>query len=166
MAELYQVLPVEGKGLGIVASKSIKRGSLILKEQPQMPPVSLELDLKGRFKQVVSFFEKMSQTDQIEYLKLYNKFDSEYAKNDAKQSSDLRMFKTDATEIASDPELAEKMLKIVCIYLTNQFEEGVRIKVSRLNHSCQPNARILPENGEVRAISDIKSGEEITISYG
>jgi len=57
------------------------------------------------------------------------------------------------------------MLKIVCIYLTNQFEEGVRIKVSRLNHSCQPNARILPENGEVRAISDIKPGQEVTISY-
>jgi len=61
----------------------------------------------------------MSQTDQTEYLELYNKFDSEYAKNDAKQSSDLRMFKTDAAEIASDPELAEKNAEN-CLYLSDE----------------------------------------------
>ena len=44
------------------------------------------------------------------------------------------------------------------------LESGVGIKTSRFNHSCEPNAQVVSES-EVRAISDIKSGEEITISY-
>ena len=32
MTELYQVVSIVGKGLGIVATKFIKRGALILKE--------------------------------------------------------------------------------------------------------------------------------------
>ena len=40
MTELYHVKIVEGKGLGMIASNFIKRGTLILKEEPQMPVIS------------------------------------------------------------------------------------------------------------------------------
>ena len=36
MAAIYKVVNIEGKGLGCVASTDIKRGSLILNENPQI----------------------------------------------------------------------------------------------------------------------------------
>ena len=36
MADIYKLVDIEGKGLGCVASTDIKRGSLILNENPQM----------------------------------------------------------------------------------------------------------------------------------
>ena len=45
---------------------------------------------------------------------------------------------------------------------------GVRIKTSRFNHSCKPNAvtiRIVNDLFQVRAISNIKSDQEISINY-
>merc|ERR1712242_138032 len=67
-------------------------------------------------------------------------------------------------EMENDPKKVGKMMKIVCIYDTNSFNRyGLRIKTSRINHSCKPNAVRL--GNEIRAISNIKIGEEITISY-
>ena len=45
---------------------------------------------------------------------------------------------------------------------------GVRIKTSRFNHSCKPNAitiRMVNDLFQVRAISNIKSDQEISINY-
>ena len=36
---MYEVKQIEGKGLGFVAIRNISKGSLILKETPQMPRV-------------------------------------------------------------------------------------------------------------------------------
>ena len=36
MSEMFQLIGFEGKGLGAVATKDIKRGTLILKELPQI----------------------------------------------------------------------------------------------------------------------------------
>ena len=141
MAKSYQLFPIEGKGLGIVATKNIKRGDLIFREYPQMPSVSLELDKKGRFCQIVSFFEQMSKNDQKEYLELHNKFECGELTNDYAEK-----LKSDSSEKENFTEKAEELVKIVCIYISNEFAEGVGIKVSRINHSCLPNARILTED--------------------
>ena len=59
--------------------------------------------------------------------------------------------------------------KIVGIYAGNNFRNGLSIKISRLNHSCKPNAvnssAVNSEFNEVWAIRNIKAGQEITISY-
>jgi len=74
-------------------------------------------------------------------------------------------------KMKQDPSEAEKILQIYEIYRTNSFGEGVKIKTSRFNHSCKPNANSfvpipnLTGTAEVRAIKDIKTNEEITISY-
>ena len=67
----------------------------------------------------------------------------------------------------NDTEKVKKIHKIYNIYLSNGFENGISIKASRFNHSCQPNAKSLSIKGQnqIGAISDIKQGEEITISY-
>ena len=64
-----------------------------------------------------------------------------------------------------DSNKAEKILQIVCIYESNLFGNGIRIKIARLNHSCHPNATNIKRNYELRAISDIEPGEEIAINY-
>ena len=38
MEEFYQVVPIEGKGLGCVALKNIQIGTIILQEKPQCTP--------------------------------------------------------------------------------------------------------------------------------
>ena len=53
---------------------------------------------------------------------------------------------------------------MICdIYDTIVCKDGVDVNSSRLNHSCRANA--LRMTDEIRVISKIKEGEEITISY-
>ena len=44
MADLFEVRKVEGKGLGCFATKDIKRGTVILKEAPQIGQQPVKLD--------------------------------------------------------------------------------------------------------------------------
>ena len=170
MPVLYKVLPVEGKGLGVVASQFIKRGSLILKEQRQMPTLSslnssIIQETIDQFSciQARTYFYKMRKSDQEGYMELFDKYESEFAKNDAKHSSELVIIKSLVRDIEKDPKEARKIVKIICILMTNSFKSGVSIKMSRLNHSCHPNAVVIGD--DVRAISDIQFGQEITITY-
>ena len=68
-----------------------------------------------------------------------------------------------------DEEKAEKILNIVGIYYSNCLVDGVEIKRARFNHSCRPNTfQQLGPNGvskEIRAVSNIEPGQEITINY-
>ena len=89
MTELYDVKIVEGKGLGMIASNFIKRGTLILKEEPQMPAISKPSDSedpdvkpelwKKYINDVVSSFYKMSHSDQAAFLELNNEYASEFS---------------------------------------------------------------------------------------
>ena len=55
------------------------------------------------------------------------------------------------------------------IYATNTFEQGVGIQASRFNHSCRSNAEEFWNEKygatEIRSVSKINAGEEITINY-
>ena len=110
MPVLYKVLPIEGKGLGVVASQFIKRGSLILKEQCQMPyPSSLNPSIQLKIDQLSCiqakmYFDQMSQSDQKDYLELFDKYEhvnkDEKIKNEdnTEELSDLRSNLKDTTE--------------------------------------------------------------------
>jgi len=151
-------LSVGGKGLGLIASKFIKKGTLILKEQPQIPIIYQPYipNSFNKYLKVISYFDQMCQSDQKEYLELHDEVSA---------SEKLHLLKAITEEMESDPKKAEKVLKIVCIYQTNAYDDGLRIKTARINHSCQPNAIPSLEVNEIRAISDIEAGQEITISY-
>ena len=104
MTELYHVKIVEGKGLGMIASKFIKRGTLILKEEPQMPAISKPSDSedpnaepelwKTYINDVVSSFYKMSHSDQEAFLELNNEYASEFSdiENSWSQQPSNRLF--------------------------------------------------------------------------
>merc|ERR1712212_487369 len=106
----------------------------------------------------------MSESDKKEYLTLHSEFDGELEmRNLAKRWNFLQVVKT----MEEDPIKALEMLKIIGIYETNAFEDGVRITTSRINYSCFPNAFCkFDQNGAmIRAIYDIKEGQEITFNY-
>ena len=141
---MYEVKQIEGKGLGLVAIKDISKGSLILKETPQMPrikgveppnpnvPGSIEAQekaLKIWMEKVVSLFNEMDFADQDEYMKLHH--------------GDENSFFLKPKAMEYDQEKADEILqinKILSIYVRNNFRNGLSIKTSRLNHSCKPNA--------------------------
>ena len=123
----------------------------------------------------------MKKADQLEYMALHNKWNNvqdpqnvEYPVEQIELlrekivETDIKAWKLEIVKIEQNPEKAEEILKICCIYATNSFPSGVKIKSSRFNHSCERNATaIIMLNGEhqIRAISKIKAGEEINISY-
>jgi len=169
----------------------IKRGTLILKEEPQIPKIQIpaKLDnllskleqmskfcqkthldrefksnagMKSEFeefvKNVMSFFHRMSQSYQREYLEF--------------NIAEIDGLKAIITNMEKDSDKAEKILKIVSIYIGhnwNSWPDGTRIKTALFNHSCHPNAAIMKFTAEkghpLRAISDIEPGQEITFAY-
>ena len=176
MSSLYKVTKIEGKGLGCVAISDIKKGSLILKETPQLYVESEEIKWSsGWIKSLMTSFNEMIETDQHEYMKLHNKFNNyqnfqttDFIRN-CKEIHDtiIEDVKLQIGKIEQNPEKAEEILKIFGIYSTNSFEDGVCFKTSRFNHSCQPNAALINGNGQdqLRAIENIKAGKEISLSY-
>jgi len=176
MTDLYQVVSIVGKGLGIVATKFIKRGTLILKEVPQMPnidqpPPNLQMQADSwidYIQNVISLFEQMTKSDKEEYFKLHNKYERQHVLQDNfRLNLKIQMLKTIIMmmEAGSTRMEAENILEIIGIYETNGFENGLKLKTSRFNHSCWPNAVQIADTNEIRATYDIKEGQEITINY-
>ena len=179
MASVYKVAEIEGKGLGCVAILDIEKGSLILNESSQMCGIPEEIKGSSKWmKTVLKSFYQMGKADQLEYMTLRNKcinfqdYQNFISKEDFDKSlEDLRF---EVSKFEHDPEKAEKVLKICCIYLTNRWnpnrsESGLMIKTSRFRHSCKPNAKTVVnadhDLGQVRAISNIKAGQEIHVNY-
>ena len=70
----HEVVAIEGKGLGCVATRDIKKNTLILQEIPQ---IFLKHDIKEEFESWVTKlmyqFNRMSKKDQKDFLKLPTK---------------------------------------------------------------------------------------------
>ena len=126
----------------------------------------------------------MNKADQLEFMALHTKCsnfqdhqNSEDFRNYKKViDKDLECLEFEIRKFEHDPQKAKKIIKICLIYSSNRFEDGnsdglgngVRIKTSRFNHSCKPNAvtiRMVNDLYQVRAISKIKSGQEINLNY-
>ena len=165
-SKMYEVKQIEGKGLGIVAVKDISKGTLILKETPQMSHIdALTPNLQGShealqiwIKKVISLFNEMNLADQAEYMKLHSHFENE--NSFGLISEFLGLIYT----MVNDGKKADEILKIIGIFIANNYENSLSIQISRFNHSCKPNA-IHSEFNEVWAVCNIKAGQEITTSY-
>ena len=81
MTELFKVKEIDGRGLGCIATKDIKMGTVIMRETPQ-----LQISLANEAGKIVccpesvlgllASYNCMSKLDQTEYLNLYDKFDN------------------------------------------------------------------------------------------
>jgi len=171
---MFEVKHIDEKGLGCFATTDIKTGTLIHSEYPQIP--------KDDFDDILTIweaFKRMSRIDQLEFMTLFDKYTVmrflpldlkiEFKHEIEKEFRELKSYI--AQHYGHDPMKIREILKVYNIYQTNHFENGVSIKASRINHSCRPNAccflGLKNTNSpiEIRAVADIKEGEEITISY-
>ena len=180
MTQVFEVKKIEGKGLGWVANKDIKRGSVIFTENPHL---ELSLEQKGAksmeinfnpnwVEKVMSSFNRMNKTDQDEYMKLSNSFDNIQfliPQHRMLLQKEIENRKTVISSKEPDKNKVEGIMKILDICETNSYPQGVYITISRLNHSCRPNAMFCEGSksfeSRIRAASKINAGEEITISY-
>jgi len=160
---LYEIKTIEGKNLGIVALKDIQEGTLILKEKPQFADLEGDEDMEQTefdSRQLCQSFFSMRKSDQQEYLKLYSQYSIEEM---------MGKFVGNRPENDEEFEILVFFVKLIGIYQTNKSEGGVGIKVSRFNHACSSNAErifnYIDDVIEIRALKDIKMGEEITINY-
>ena len=124
---LYKVENIEGKNLGCVALKDIKKGTLILKEGPQWAGIDVSEDQLPTPEQTDELFQNfysMSSENQEEILKLYT------AKKFSVEELGKQMNSLDLND--KDPAVVEKTMKLFGIYSTNKFEGGVGVQSSRL----------------------------------
>ena len=88
----FKVVKIDGKGMGCIASKHIKKGTLILQEKPQCIVKNTQTTTVGEkptyfgnlpetFNNILTSYEQMSKFDQEEYLKLHNAFNDVQATN-------------------------------------------------------------------------------------
>ena len=174
---LYKEENILGKGVGCVAVKSIKKGTLLVREHPQLflsdkeiledPNIPILQEFLQIAKGVIMGFLEMSREDQENYMKLHNNYASD---NWSQRMVASYRSVMQATDQMTFPNISkEKAFKVWGIYKTNGVEKGVCLKMSRLNHSCRPNADWFWNEDtntlDVRAVRKIKAGEEITLCY-
>ena len=163
MSGVYRVTEIEGKGLVCIATMDIEKGSLILSENPQMS-ANAEAEAMGSSKWIKSLlksFNKMSEADQMAYMRLKNICSEEII--------DRRLdLKSKIGKIEKDSGKAGEIFQICCIYVSYRMNDGFRIKSSSFKHSCQPNAVTVQKPNsphQVRAIANIKEGQEISLNW-
>jgi len=147
----YKVVPITGKGMGVVALRMIKKGELILKESPLLRFVSsTENDRDIYFNE----FKKLSESKLDEILQLDN-FPIKDRKNDLKC---WKSFEKIIMKYSFD-------LSQSCPY--NPTDVGIFKEINMLNHSCMANAERNFVEPELRiyAIQDISKDTEICIEY-
>ena len=159
MNTLYKVVKIEGKDFGCVAIKDIKKGTLILQEEPQCFANATgpsQIDLKS----LLDSYKSMSPGDQKEFINLHNRFE---------KLEDLELTVKQKEWMSKNSICPENILKIYGVYRTNSFENGVALNFARFNHSCCSNAEAMwneeENSSEIRAVSKIKMGEEVTLTY-
>ena len=167
---LYKEEKLLEKGISCIAIKDIKKGSLLLREFPQLliSDQMIEYDYDNLHNNVIGSFLNMSEEDQERYMELYNMYDEdrENWSDGIKEILNEALLATNGMVFSNISK--ENALKVWGIYKTNAFTNGVFVKMSRFNHSCHPNAAMscrVSNTQDVRALRKIREGEEITICY-
>ena len=152
--DIYDIVPIEGKGLGCIAMQEIKIGTLILKEKPQcVANQELAEDEEGGYlsfgylTSIANAFFEMSSPDQEKFLKLdSSKFNNKILRDEVspltKMYSELKEFADslnysrvrDRAISNNDSEIRyekmdelykEMLVGTLCVYQSNTFKELV-----------------------------------------
>ncbi|ORY09142.1 hypothetical protein BCR34DRAFT_589506 [Clohesyomyces aquaticus] len=144
---VYVVEDVPGKGKGLIAAEDIPMGTRIISEKPIIDSGQDVADMEQLQIRICQQVSSLGQEQQREFLSMENIYP--YS-NTAERLRGI--FRTNALPIG--PDLATG---------------GIFFKACRINHACDCNA-VNFWNGNIkqltiRAVRDIRKGEEITISY-
>ena len=123
-SKIYKEEEVAGKGVGCIARKEIKKGSLVLREAPQLlhpdynPGITHFEQFCEQIEVIVNSFMMMSKKDQESYLDLHSMFDDDKARwsNGMKQHFTALQ---DSMNQMTFPISTEKAFKVMAIKATN-----------------------------------------------
>ena len=158
----HEVVDIVGKGLGCIASKDIKKNTVILQEHPQILIDQDDVDFESWVAKLLYQFNRMSKTDQRAFMKLHVR-----QKNPVQEKLDIEFITSECIEAGVDAEVVKKeligesktsirkaklcqffnhhaktaddIMKIVDIYECNSSEYGLNIQRQYFNHSCLSN---------------------------
>ena len=117
---MYKLVEVEGKGMGLVAARSIKKGEIVVEEKPIF---ALDNDTsKNTVMTNLQEINKMSDKKKKESLALCDSYQN--GSNDAEKI--VSIFVTNRIDLCTQPELGVN-------------KSGLYATLSRINHSCAPN---------------------------
>ncbi len=142
----FTVTPIQGKGLGVVATTDIPRGTLLIAETALFFVNDVREPLSAANKRSIRMHAKAN----AQFQELVCKADPPSAES---------RFETNSFEMGEDRK--------------GRHTWGIFLRASRFNHSCVPNAYFAwnPElsNGQgqltIYAIQDISASDEILINY-
>ena len=122
-------------------------------------PLPVDLRIRNNFIHFMKLINKAKESDHVKVL-------TQAVEEGGFKAPDflLKNLEKLADFLRKNNDPAEKIFKVFEIFKSNNFNGEIRIKTSRFNHSCRPNAAVL-NPAEVRAMTKINAGEEITISY-
>ena len=151
MSDVYKVVPISGKGLGMLTKRSIEQGARIFDEEVLFT-ISGGLSEEQKKESVTSAYRSLPPDKKMAFLSLYNPYPANLAMRLVSR------YNANAFEISNlSDHLRPIVSHIVCL------------QASRINHSCTPNAYLdLNTNINrvtVHAVADIPAEQEITVSY-
>lgn len=187
MAFPMKVASLAGKGLGVVATQALRPGGLILQEQPfarvDKSPASPESRANPRCRELMGRVTDLAQAGQFNPRSDFGQWPQEvvrcfegildeqgnmaYAKLGPREQS-LWM---DLADVHANEDASKSPGGILRTNGIDDAENHANLyeKLSRMNHSCAPNAVRLSTDGRggvaVVASRGIDEGEEVLINY-
>jgi hypothetical protein len=142
-SEAYVLQPIPGKGKGLIATRAIRPGELILSEPPLFTTASLSNPATFE-KDLGAIVKGLSKEGQRAFLSLHN--------NNPGANPFSNIVRSNGYPLGPNSEVG-----------------AIFPLVARLNHSCRPNAQHAWNEAKgievVHAVRDIQEGEELTLSY-
>ena len=126
---LYKEGDIPGKGVGAIACKDLPAGTLVIRE---VPALYVTPDLDGHAETIKAFSE-MDPEDQNKLLQLFNfysKPEREWSESMRKELEECVAYA--GNEIDAIDVSREIALRVWQIWLTNAYDNGVFLRLSRL----------------------------------
>ncbi|CCE29285.1 uncharacterized protein CPUR_02978 [Claviceps purpurea 20.1] len=181
-ASMYALKDVQEKGMGLVATRNIPKGTRILSEQPFIT-LPADIDFGQGRRSICRQLKELSIDQRRAFLLLHNvhRYDDMDDSDDMDDAYDMNDCHSDDMGKTDNKDDTDNMKDVwdqcLGIFGTNalpmtvgeQKKAGIFLEACRINHDCEGNAihywNDKIKRHTVHAIRDIDAGEEITLSY-
>jgi len=144
-----EIVPIENRGLGMVAKRDIPRGTILMRERPLVTfAIDLNMVIMPKLPKAL---RRMNADKLAEYYGLHNCHETR-----------------DAVATIAGINLTNAF-GITWPFDGDEYQSAIFKSISRVNYNCSPNVNFDWDHksfcGTLVGERDIKEGEEITVSY-